>query len=99
MLYCSSSFTIQDGTCAPFVIGGRVLASMRRNARQRLAHQRRPGGRAKVAAPTAVEQRLALAAAAAVGAIVAGVDLLPGPDGEYYVLEVNAVPGWRCWRR
>ena len=25
-----------------------------------------------------------------------GVDLLPGPDGEWYVLEVNAVPGWRA---
>jgi ribosomal protein S6--L-glutamate ligase len=27
---------------------------------------------------------------------VAGVDLLPGPGGEWYVLEVNAVPGWRA---
>ena len=26
----------------------------------------------------------------------AGVDLLPGPNGEWYVLEVNAVPGWRA---
>ena len=22
--------------------------------------------------------------------------LLPGPDGDYYILEVNAVPGWRA---
>ena len=35
-------------------------------------------------------------AAAAVGAVVAGVDLLPGPNGEMYVIEVNAVPGWRA---
>ena len=34
--------------------------------------------------------------AAAVGAPVAGVDLLPGPEGAWYVLEVNAVPGWRA---
>ena len=27
---------------------------------------------------------------------VAGIDLLPGPDGRIYVLEVNAVPGWRA---
>jgi ribosomal protein S6--L-glutamate ligase len=27
---------------------------------------------------------------------MAGVDLLPGPRGEWYVLEVNAVPGWRA---
>ena len=35
-------------------------------------------------------------AAAALGAPMAGVDLLPGPQGEWYVLEVNAVPGWRA---
>lgn len=38
---------------------------------------------------------LALRAADAVGAAVAGVDLLPGLDGKLYVLEVNAVPGWK----
>jgi ribosomal protein S6--L-glutamate ligase len=42
------------------------------------------------------EERLALRAAAAVGAPLAGIDLLPGPHGEWYVLEVNAVPGWRA---
>ena len=45
---------------------------------------------------SAGRKQLALRAAAAVGAAVAGVDLLPGPDGEMYVLEVNAVPGWRA---
>ena len=39
---------------------------------------------------------MAVRAAEAVGAPVAGVDLLPGPAGEMYVLEVNAVPGWRA---
>jgi ribosomal protein S6--L-glutamate ligase len=37
-----------------------------------------------------------LRAAAAVGTVAAGVDLLPGPSGEMYVIEVNAVPGWRA---
>ena len=46
--------------------------------------------------PGADEERLALRAAAALGAAMAGVDLLPGPRGEWYVLEVNAVPGWRA---
>jgi ribosomal protein S6--L-glutamate ligase len=40
--------------------------------------------------------RLALSAARAVGASIAGVDVLLGRDGEPYVLEVNAVPGWRA---
>ena len=44
----------------------------------------------------AAERGLAVRAAAAVGAVVAGVDLLPGPGGEWYVIEVNAVPGWRA---
>ncbi|RIK79590.1 MAG: 30S ribosomal protein S6--L-glutamate ligase [Planctomycetota bacterium] len=39
---------------------------------------------------------LARQAAAAVGATVAGVDLLPARDGRLYALEVNAVPGWRA---
>ena len=34
--------------------------------------------------------------AQAVGATLAGVDLLPADDGRLYALEVNAVPGWRA---
>ncbi|HYO26522.1 MAG TPA: RimK family alpha-L-glutamate ligase [Lacipirellulaceae bacterium] len=40
--------------------------------------------------------QLARRAAAAVGASVAGVDLLPGRDGAIYAIEVNGVPGWRA---
>ncbi|HKD37122.1 MAG TPA: hypothetical protein VKB78_09985, partial [Pirellulales bacterium] len=39
---------------------------------------------------------LARRAADAIGAPLAGVDLLPGRDGSLYVIEVNAVPGWRA---
>lgn len=35
-------------------------------------------------------------AAAAIGAPLAGVDLLPSRNGELYALEVNAVPGWKA---
>jgi RimK family alpha-L-glutamate ligase len=42
---------------------------------------------------------LALRAAAAVHAPFAGVDLLPARDGGLYVLEVNAVPGWKALAR
>jgi glutathione synthase/RimK-type ligase-like ATP-grasp enzyme len=47
-------------------------------------------------AVTEAEAELALRAAEALGVEAAGVDLLPGPDGEWYILEVNAVPGWRA---
>jgi ribosomal protein S6--L-glutamate ligase len=79
-----------------FVIGGRVPASMRRFARDDWRTNVAQGGRAEPARLSDAEEELALRAAAAVGAPVAGVDLLPGPDGELYVIEVNAVPGWRA---
>ncbi len=42
---------------------------------------------------------LARRAADAIGATVAGVDLLPVADGEPYTIEVNAVPGWQALAR
>jgi len=79
-----------------FVVGGRVLASMRRFARDDWRTNVAQGGRAEPVQLSAAEEELALRATAAVGALVAGVDLLPGPSGEVYVIEVNAVPGWRA---
>lgn len=42
---------------------------------------------------------LARRASEAVGAPLAGVDVLPGRDGQLHVLEVNAVPGWKALAR
>jgi ribosomal protein S6--L-glutamate ligase len=79
-----------------FVLGGRVIAAMRRQANGSWRTNVAQGGSAEVVRLTPEQEQLALRAAAAVGAPVAGVDLLPGPAGEWYVLEVNAVPGWRA---
>jgi ribosomal protein S6--L-glutamate ligase len=79
-----------------FVLGGRVLAAMRRCSRGDWRTNVAQGGKAEPVLLTTEEQRLALRAAEAMGAPLAGVDLLPGPKGEWYVLEVNAVPGWRA---
>jgi ribosomal protein S6--L-glutamate ligase len=76
------------------VLGGRVLAAMRRHGHDDWRTNVARGGRAEAVTPTADEARLALRAAA-VGAVFAGVDLLPHAGG-YFVLEVNAVPGWRA---
>jgi RimK family alpha-L-glutamate ligase len=77
------------------VVGDRVFA-MRRIAR---AGDWRTnvslGGRPEPFSPPAPWLDLARGAAAALGATVAGVDLLPAEDGRLLVLEVNAVPGWR----
>jgi ribosomal protein S6--L-glutamate ligase len=79
-----------------FVIGGRVLTAMRRRANGGWRTNVAQGGRAEPVEVGPAQAELALRAAAAVGAPVAGVDLLPGTDGTWYVLEVNAVPGWRA---
>jgi ribosomal protein S6--L-glutamate ligase len=79
-----------------FVLGGKVLTAMRRHSKDGWRTNVAQGGSTELVTPTAAESELALKAAAAVGAAAAGVDLLPGPAGEWYVLEVNAVPGWRA---
>lgn len=79
-----------------FVLGGRVLTAMRRYGNGDWRTNVAQGGRGEVVRPSADEERLALRAAAALGAPMAGVDLMLGPQNEWYVLEVNAVPGWRA---
>jgi len=79
-----------------FVLGGRVLTAMHRHAQGGWRTNVAQGGRGEVVQISPEQQRLALAAAAALGAPIAGVDLLPARSGEWYVLEVNAVPGWRA---
>jgi ribosomal protein S6--L-glutamate ligase len=77
------------------VAGGRVAAAMRRRSNGSWRTNVAQGGTGEVVQLAPGEERLAIRAAQAVGAPVAGVDLLPGP-GEMFVLEVNAVPGWRA---
>jgi ribosomal protein S6--L-glutamate ligase len=76
------------------LVGERVFA-MRRvsNGDWRLNVSR--GGRPEAFDPPDHWIELARRAAGAVEAEIAGVDLLPTPDGRAVVVEVNAVPGWR----
>ena len=78
-----------------FVVGRRVLGIRRRNP-----HDWRTNcSRGATAEPLEVTPELAETgriAAASVGANLAGVDLLVGRDGRTYVVEVNAVPGWKA---
>lgn len=79
-----------------FVLGDRVLAAMRRHANGGWRTNVAQGGTAEAAELPAELAGLAVRAAEVVGAVAAGVDLLPGPAGQWYVIEVNAVPGWRA---
>ena len=74
------------------IVGGRVIASMRRRgAEGEFRSNIGSGGSGTAATLTAEEERVALAAAAAVGADFAGVDLLLGKNGPL-VCEVNSNP-------
>ncbi len=80
-----------------FVSRGHVLTAMRRNARGDWRTNVAQGATAESWKLTPELEEMALRASNAVGTIVAGVDLLPGPHGEWYVIEVNAVPGWKAF--
>jgi RimK family alpha-L-glutamate ligase len=78
-----------------FVIGGKVVAAMTRHASTDFRTNASRGGRCEATTLDADQERLAVNAAAAVGAPIAGVDLLQSTNGEWYVLEVNSTPGFQ----
>ena len=88
--------TIDHGGCdvRAFVVGGRVIGAIERSAPGWKTNLAR-GGHARSVTLSPERTELALAAARAVGADYAGVDLLPARDGTLYVVEVNGIPGWR----
>ena len=81
-----------------FVLGGRVVASMKRHGppadwRTNVAI----GGRPEAVTLDPLLERMAVEAARAVEAEMAGVDLLDDLDtGRPVIIEVNAVPGWKA---
>jgi tetrahydromethanopterin:alpha-L-glutamate ligase len=76
------------------LIGDRVLAMRRRNKLDWRTNISR-GAIAEAFTPDDSLVEMSRRAAAGVGAPLAGVDLLPGRDGQLYTIEVNAVPGWK----
>ena len=81
-----------------FVLGERLYGMQRVNENDWRTNVSR-GARTE---PLAVADSLAataVRAARAVQAELAGVDLLEGDDGQLWVLEVNAVPGWKALGR
>jgi RimK family alpha-L-glutamate ligase len=75
------------------VANGEAVAAMRRRSSHWVTNVRQ-GARPCAVEPTARERELALAAADAMGAVLAGVDLIAAADGAPQVLEVNSMAGW-----
>lgn len=77
-----------------FVVGGKVIAAMRRFGSS-WVNNVAAGGRCEAVQPDLQLAQLALQAAQAVDIDYCGVDIIQAETGEYYVLEVNSIPAWR----
>jgi RimK family alpha-L-glutamate ligase len=76
------------------VAGGRPVSAMLRHGRSWVTNVAR-GARVEAVVAEGELARLAVDAAAAVGADYAGVDLMRDASGRWIVLEVNSIPAWR----
>ena len=72
---------------------GAIVAAMRRRSSHWITNVRQ-GARPVAIEPNARERDMALAAARALGADIAGVDLINDSNGATLILEVNSMPGW-----
>ena len=81
------------------VLDGKILGGMRRISEHDFRTNVSRQARGEPHQPTPTECEWALRATAATGALFAGVDILYDRDGRGYVIEVNAVPGWKAFAR
>ncbi|MEM4244561.1 MAG: RimK family alpha-L-glutamate ligase [Candidatus Bathyarchaeia archaeon] len=76
-----------------FIVGGRVVAAMRRVAENWKTNYSQGARPAPITLDPAFED-LAIKAANAIGCKIAGIDILEGPDGPK-ICDVNSQPGWK----
>lgn len=98
VLYVQQYIAHPEGDWRLLVIGPRVLGMRRHNPNDWRCNASR-GARCEALEVSPELAELARRAAAAVGAPLAGVDILPAANGRLYTIEVNAVPGWQALAR
>ncbi len=81
------------------ILGGRVLGCMKRISDSDFRTNVSRDARTEIHTPTLMEIEYALRSVVCTGAAFAGVDLLYNEQGELFVIEVNAVPGWSAFAR
>lgn len=81
------------------ILDGEVLGAMKRFSENDFRTNVSRSAQTATYRPTAAEVEMALTATEAVGAKISGVDLLYDESGRVFVIEVNAVPGWRAFSR
>ncbi len=77
-----------------FVLGGKVMAAMTRKGKDWKCNIAN-GATGEPLTPDRELCEAGIRAAGMLKADYAGVDILPGDDGNYYLIEVNSIPGWR----
>lgn len=81
------------------VLDGKILGAMKRESSDDFRTNVARNGTATQIEVTPEMAEFSLAACKAIGTRIAGVDLLADADGQTYVIELNAVPGWRAFRK
>ena len=81
-----------------FVVGNKVVASMRRRGSGWKTNFSQ-GAEAEAVELSPGLNELALRAVRLLDLDYAGVDLMPAEDGKSYVIEINSIPGWRGLQR
>lgn len=98
VIYLQEFVRHQGSDIRLLVIGDRLLAMRRINPHDWRTNVSRGAGTEPFEPDDALVD-LAKHASKAVCAPFSGVDILPRPDGDLCVLEVNAVPGWKALAR
>ena len=81
-----------------FILGKKVLGGMKRTAPQGAWMTNvAQGGKGEAYKLNSNLEEIGIKASNAVGAEIAGVDLILDENGKWLVLEVNAVPGWKAF--
>ena len=81
------------------ILDGKVLGSMKRISTTDFRTNVSRDAHTEVHLPTSTEIDFAQRSVVCTGATLAGVDLLYDELGQLFVIEVNAVPGWRAFAR
>lgn len=94
--YFAQEFIAAERRIRVLVVGGRILGAISQIAKWA---KDRKGAKIEIFNPDKKVSDLALSAVRAVGLDIAGVDILTGPEGSLYVIEVNAAPSWELIKK
>ena len=81
------------------VLDGRIVGGMKRNGHGHWRTNVAQGGSAEACPVPDIAAQMALNAARVTGVVFGGIDLILDGHGEWKLIEVNGVPGFRAFSR